>query len=297
LVNATPQIQDRFASRARRFWKKPLREKADSIKYRWRSLMSVIPVPLRLSFGAWWLLQHDNLGEPLRAGAFEKEELDFVGRFLRPGMTVLDLGAHQGLYTLLASKQVGPTGRVFSFEPSPRERRKLRAHLVLNFCVNVRVQPIALGVRQATADLFVVQGYETGCNSLKPPVVGSGTLPVSVRVDTLDHWIETVPLDHVDFIKLDVEGAELDVLQGATMLLHRRPRPLILAEVQDVRTAPWGYRASEILNYLRDRDFIWFRILPGGTLAELDLTVDSFDGNFVACPAESVTALGRSAPQ
>jgi FkbM family methyltransferase len=214
-----------------------------------------------------------------------------VERFLQPGMTVLDIGAHHGLYTLLASKRVGGKGRVFAFEPSPRERRALNLHALLNFCRNVTVESVALGNQEATADLFVVQGGQTGCNSLRPPIVISGTSPVRVRVTRLDSWLATHNVERVDFIKLDVEGGELEALKGAAELLKRRPRPVILAEVQDIRTAPWGYRAKEILTRLREADFTWFRLLEGGLLETLDLSGESFDGNFVACPRESMHLL------
>src|SRR5439155_930915 len=123
----------------RRFSKKPLREKAKWVVGRVASLkaqsveaLSNIPVPIRLPFGSLWIARNDHIGRPLRKGAFEADELAFVERFVRPGMTVLDLGAHHGLYTLLASKRVGPKGKVFAFEPSVRERTALRRHVMLN---------------------------------------------------------------------------------------------------------------------------------------------------------------------
>ncbi|HVS90089.1 MAG TPA: FkbM family methyltransferase [Candidatus Acidoferrum sp.] len=277
--------------RAWRFIQKPWHEKANHLEHRWNRFVSAIPVPFRLPFGAWWIRENDNLSEPLRTKNFEHDELSFVQRYLRPGMTVLDVGAHHGLYTLLASKLVGSSGRVFSFEPSPRERRKLRLHIAFNLCRNVTVQALALGSQEASADLFVVQGAQTGCNSLRPPDVVSGTAPLPVRVSTLDGWLQTAGLNRVDFVKLDVEGAELEVLKGAAKLLDQSARPVILAEVQDVRTAPWGYRAKEILKHLNDAGYVWFRLLPGGSLQELDLSPGSFDGNFVACPRESTAAL------
>src|ERR1700686_759470 len=138
-------------SRAHKFLHKPWDEKVRSVVFRWVSLKgrcvnaSSRILPVRLSFGAWWIRRNDNLGEPLLAGAFETAELAFVERFLRPGMTVLDLGAHQGLYTLLASLRVSPSGKVISFEPSPRERRALRLHVTLNLRSNVMVQGLAVG--------------------------------------------------------------------------------------------------------------------------------------------------------
>ena len=274
--------------RIARFLQKPWPEKVQSLKNRWFRAISSIPVPTRLPFGAWWMKRNDNLAETLLTGSFEAAELAFVGRFLKPGMTVLDIGAHQGLYSLLASRRVGPTGRVFSFEPSPRERRALRLNLAMNFPRNVAVQALALGSEETTADLYVVQGGQTGCNSLRPPEVLSSTKPVPVRVTTLDQWTAQNRIAHVDFIKLDVEGAELEVLRGAAALLQGRPRPVILAEVQDIRTAPWGYRAKDILTTLRNANYTWFHFLPDGSIGELDLTPQTFDGNFVAFPAESL---------
>ena len=239
---------------------------------------------MRLPFGALWLLRKDNLGEQLRAGTFESAELVFVARFLRPSMTALDLGAHQGLYTLLASKRVAPGGKVFAFEPSPRERRALRLHLVLNLCWNVTIQRLALGNENTEANLFVVQGSQTGCNSLRPPDVLSGISSVRIRVTRLDDWLESQKIGQVDFIKLDVEGAELDALKGAERLLNRKPRPVILAEVQDVRTQPWGYPAKEIIQYLASKGYKWLRLRESGTLDELEITANEFEGNFVAVP-------------
>ena len=98
-------------------------------------------------------------------------------------------------------------------------------------------------------------------------------------------------IEQVDFIKLDVEGAELSVLKGATELLHRRPRPVIVAEVQDVRTKPWGYAAKEIVRCLCNLDYRWVQAFSGGHLEEIDMEQEKYDGNFVAIPEERVASL------
>src|SRR2546430_665592 len=285
--SGTPGVLPRIG----RFLQKPWPEKASSVKARWHALVDGIPIPTRLPFGVWWLKRNDNVTEPLLAGSFEAAELAFVEKFLHPGMTVLDIGTHHGLYTLLASKRVGPSGPVFSFEPAPRERRALRLHLALNLCRNVAVQVFARGSQEGEATLHVVQGSQTGCNSLRAPEVVSSTSPIRVRVTSLDAWLKLNDIGAVDFIKLDVEGAELEVLKGAERLLDNQPRPVILAEVQDLRTAPWGYRAKEILVRLRDAGYDWLRLLPDGSLTNLDLTPEKFDGNFIACPPESTATL------
>src|SRR6266478_3566309 len=110
--------------RAHVFWEKPFREKYGFLMTRLRSIFPTMPVPMRLAFGAWWVAERSALDYNLLNGGFENAEIRFVDRFLRPGMTMLDIGAHHGLYTLLASKRVGADGKVVAFEPSPRERRR-----------------------------------------------------------------------------------------------------------------------------------------------------------------------------
>lgn len=285
--------RDSFFHRLRGFLKKRWHEKIRSIRFRSSAALRKTPRLIRLPFGALWVLRNDDVGEPLLAGEFEAAEMAFVERFLQPGMTVLDVGAHHGLYSLLASAKVGADGRVFAFEPSPRERRALRLNLLLNFAGNVSVQGLALGSENGEQNLFVVQGSQRGCNSLRPPEVFSATTPLRVRVVPLDEWLVKRKIDRVNFIKLDVEGAELDALKGGARLFESRPRPTVLAEVQDIRTRPWGYPAKEIIHYLTQRSYRWFRILGGGSVEPLDLGCGGFDGNFIACPEESLGTLNE----
>lgn len=274
-----------------RFFRKPWREKFGSFYATWMRIFPGIPLPIRLPFGAWFLARSDYMSGAVIYGGFELGERSFVQRFLHPGMTVLDIGAHHGLYTLLASKVVGPNGQVVAFEPSPRERRALRLNVGLNRCKNVVIQDLALGDNRGECNLYVVDHHETGCNSLRPPAFSGSTSLVSVIVVSLDQWLAERHLGSVDLIKLDAEGGELSVLQGAQRLLERRPRPVILAEVQDIRTKPWGYRAGEIINYLSAKGYRWFSLSTDGSLAPLGVLAETFDGNFVACPEESEPML------
>ena len=283
---------DGFFPRARRFLRKPAREKMNVLSVRAERILKSL-TPVRLPFGCWWIPGNNNLSEPLLAGEFEIAELAFTERFLQPGMTVLDVGAHHGLYSLVSSLRVGPKGKVFAFEPSPRERRALRLHLILNRCANVTVQKYAVGNESGAKELFVVQGSQTGCNSLRPPIVLSGTVPVKVQVVRLHDWLAEHRIAQVDFIKLDVEGGELPALEGAAKLLERRPRPVILAEVQDLRTKAWGYRAKDILMHLQNLGYEWFDLLEDGSLCDLDLSGNEFDGNFVAYPEEALGGIER----
>jgi FkbM family methyltransferase len=246
-----------------------------------------VPTRQRLASGVLWRAENDAAGRAILRGRFEPAEQRFVERYLAAGMTVLDIGAHHGFYTLLASKKAGPAGRVVAFEPSPRERERLERHLRWNECKNVTVEGVALGESNGSTELFLVEGKETGCNSLREPQDSSATRKVSVQLMRLEDYLKSKQIEGIDFIKLDVEGGELGVLKGAGDFFERKPRPVLLCEVQDLRTAAWGYRASEVIGFLARAEFAWFAIREDGSLqrVEADSRTD-WDGNFVAAPPE-----------
>ncbi len=142
-----------FWPRLRRYLKRPLPEKIRAVLSYVRHWIPGLPIPVRLPSGHWWLAWNNHLGEHLLEGRFEEADYTFVQRLLKPDMVILDIGANEGYYTLLASKCVGPGGRVIGFEPSSRERRRLRMNLWINCCTNVWVEGLALGAEEGQGNL------------------------------------------------------------------------------------------------------------------------------------------------
>jgi len=282
-----------LAYRVRKFLSKPASAKYAAFARRVRRIFPRIRIPLRLPFGAWWIAGSGALDHELLTSGFESTELRLVEKLLEPGMTVLDIGAHHGLYTLLASLRVGPGGKVIAFEPSARERARLEKHVRLNARQNVIIEPVALGRDPGAAQLFLVDGYEDCCNSLRPPSVQGQTHSVEVQVLRLDDVLKKLGMQKVDFAKLDVEGAERDVLAGAPNLLASKPRPSILVEVYDIRTLPWGYHACEIVQHLGRLDFQTFTLTSRGQLRPVSTELGSYDTNVLAIPAERVAETLR----
>lgn len=269
-----------------KFLAMPPKGKYVAVAQRLRRWFPRMPIPIRLPFGAWWVAEHSALDWTILNVGFEREEIQFVDKFLRPGMTVLDVGAHHGLYTLLASKRVGRSGKVIAFEPSPRERERLSRHVRFNRCSNVKIEAFALGSSQSQADLYLTDGMNDWCNSLCRQAAGDVACTVRVDVLALDEYLTKVGLSGVDFMKVDVEGAELGLLNGARKLLSSTLRPVILCEVQDRRTAPWGYRAEEIVQFLDGLGYQWFLPLGRGRLRPVYAKSGPYDNNFVAAPGE-----------
>src|SRR5207245_472560 len=283
-----PAAQVTLPQRIRRFLASPMRSKYITLANRARRIFPGMPIPLRLPFGVWWLAEGSALDQELIYNEFEEMERKFVKKLLRRDMTVVDVGAHHGLYTLLASKRVGWDGHVIAIEPSPRECVRLEKHLRMNRCSNTELVPCALGENPGEEDLYLVDGEQDWCNSLRRPAVSEPIHTVRVPVRRLDDVLAESGVSKVDFVKLDVEGAELSVLYGAMKLLHRESRPAILAEVRDTRTQPWGYAAREILQFLARMDYRWFAIAAKGALVPISCDQASYDANLVALPVERV---------
>jgi FkbM family methyltransferase len=169
----------------------------------------------RFLYRAWrarWRDQRAELGEALRR--------------IRPGDTVVDIGAHKGAYLYWMRRAVGPAGRVYGFEPQPALHAYLRRTVSERGWTNVEVLPFALSDRQGSAGIHVPEG-ETSPGASLEPRTGGRTVPCTL--ETLDHVL--VDASRLSFIKCDVEGHELAVFRGARRILSNQA-PALLFECE-----------------------------------------------------------------
>lgn len=145
---------------------------------------------------------------------------------IRPGMTVVDVGAHVGYYTLVFAKYVGATGRVISFEPLPVNFALLKKNVELNELKHVELFASAVFSRSGDLTISIPDDSNSGEASVMHRV---GAKQLEVQATTLDVVSSTLDFKP-DFIKIDVEGSEFDVLSGAQEII-RRCRPQMLIEL------------------------------------------------------------------
>jgi FkbM family methyltransferase len=221
-------------------------------------------------------------------------ELRFLWKYLKRGMTFLDIGAHHGIYSVVAAKKFGSSVRVVAFEPSPRERRRMQLHLRYNGIKSVTLEPYALAAEDGVAALAViVDGFST-MNSLRPPPIDQATERVMVDTTSLDAYFRRKQIDGVDLVKIDTEGGELETFRGAVWLLSHL-RPLIICEVLDLVTRTWGYAAVEIMGLLQKYDYEWFDILPDGSVLPHRIREEYPEvRNYLAVPREKRDGLEKS---
>jgi FkbM family methyltransferase len=183
-------------------------------------------------------------------------ERRLLRRLVRPGQSVADVGANIGYSGLLFAQAVGPSGRVTCIEPEPDNVAELRRNVEGNRLANVEVVPAAVGASSGTVSL------RAGINGT---VVDDGLGEVQVPLRTLDELLADRP---VDFVKIDVEGYEGHVLDGAARLLEER-RPGLFVEIHPGFLAP-PYTVDGLLGRLGalyPRIGLW-EIAPQATFAQ-----------------------------
>jgi FkbM family methyltransferase len=166
---------------------------------------------------------------------------------MRPGATIVDVGANIGYNTVYASRRVGPTGRVVAIEPAADNIGVLRENIGTNRLDNVAVQTVAAGRAHEIRDLFL-RGETSAVNSLFPESVYAAVTSVEqVRVAPVDDLVD----GDADLVKIDVEGAELDVLAGMTRLLRYSAIHLIVEWHPGLQEAA-GYAPDALPRFLLD---------------------------------------------
>jgi FkbM family methyltransferase len=198
-----------------------------------------LPIVAGPLLGRWWLPQ--SRGKILRiiGGTYEPEQTRLFQDQVTAGATVLDVGAHVGYYTLLASVLVGPKGRVCAFEPNPENHEFLSRHVLLNGLTNVMVENAAVSNSNGTASFDFGTGSGTG------RLAEHGVLDVrTVRLDEFCRERKVEP----GFLKIDVEGAELEVLRGADEII-RSHHPVIFLSTHGAEVH------SECLAWLSERSY------------------------------------------
>jgi len=210
----------------------------------------------------------DEVGIQLMNGErFEKGIKEAILSRVSEGMTVLDIGANIGYYTVLMARRVGAKGKVIAFEPNPVVFDELRTNVVLNKYENVILEKIALSDSNGYAKLYLPAKGREAHGSLKSNETFVTKNEMDVKTEKLDDVLTRLCIDNVDFIKMDVEGAERLVFNGAKKLLSSRERPVIIFECAENLCRAFGHRIYDVLSYLNAFDYVIEEVCWGTWLA------------------------------
>lgn len=204
----------------------------------------------------------DYLRNRLRmlTGTYEVEEINLMRQFLRPGQVIVDVGAHVGYLTRFFGRATGPRGKVYAFEPNPR----IFPLLTGNVAHLKQVSAFNLGLSSNSGDmtLFLAGNSHSVASFTKTyPAThlafhgNSEVDPVHTRVVAGDEFLSGAGIEHVDLIKIDVEGWELNVLSGLEKTIAASTDVTIFCEFNPAAQECAGRDRNELLDWLLDRQF------------------------------------------
>ena len=182
---------------------------------------------------------------------FENTNRLLWDNLIKPEMTVFDIGANWGVYSVAAKRLLGKEGCLVSFEPNKNEYSKLEKNLSLNEGGEPEVTLVnsAVGDSDGVTTFYMPPKFKGAYGSLGRPKIDENCDAVEVDILKLDSYVEKNNVSKLDVIKIDVEGAEIKVLTGAVETL-KKFSPVILMEVSDKRTTVFGYKAKELCEFL-----------------------------------------------
>ena len=215
-------------------------------------------------------------------GSSQQREQLALRAILSAGAAFYDVGANVGFFTMIAARLLGPAGRIFCFEPLPENYRQIRHNAMLNSFTNVEIIETALGSFDGEASFW------TSAEPTWGKLVSTGKVPdkmtgeIKVPVRRLDGIVTASGLPPPDAIKIDVEGAEVDVLLGAAETL-RHYRPRLLIELHGTNAA-----VAELLTELKYKTAV---IGDSASIIEAH-----WNASIVAIPSEAQWPAGLPAP-
>lgn len=174
--------------------------------------------------GSKMLLDLNDLGigrELALYGVHERNSTEEVKRIIKPGMKILEAGANIGYYALLETKLAGPAGHLYAIEPSPYNFDLLKRNLELNHIRNADLHQAAFGEKRDKVKFYMYDRSNLS-SFIKREEMGMETKEIEVEMVTLDDFMK---FKKVDFIRMDVEGYELEILKGAHQILSSNEKP------------------------------------------------------------------------
>ena len=224
-------------------------------------------------------------------GRYESFCTETVSRYIKKGDVCLDVGANIGWYATLFAKLCGTEGEVHAFEPVPTTFADLQKNVALNqTSPNVFINNFGLGDVETESEIHLFPDLPIGHASLAAkPNHKSETVPILIK--TLDSYLMERNIGQVDFIKVDIEGAEQMFLRGGKSIFQQKNPPVLFMEMALENTKEFGYKPNDIISLIKENGEYEFFALD--EINEKLILIEDFDddemgANVLCVPRERV---------
>jgi FkbM family methyltransferase len=222
----------------------------------------------------------------------QNPEQSVLRTLLREGDSFIDVGANYGTFSLVAASIVGPSGRVVAIEPQPKLAGLIRKSAQLNGFANLEVENLAAGSGRSDGRIYVPR-RDTGRAGLHPAFSARTRYDtLDARVERLDSAIDWRGLPGNLVMKIDVEGAERDVIRGASDLIDDR-NPALIVELNPWSAGAAGYTVPELLDALKEKGYDCFVPVASFVGAGSEIVATDRQQNIVATHANTAVVSDR----
>lgn len=204
-------------------------------------------------------LYQDSILSKLIYSGFEELETKFVSRTLKKGDIFIDAGANIGLFSLIASREVGSTGLVIAFEPSPVTFNRLLENIDLNQLTNLDARNVGLSDKEEKLSFHTSQNGYDAWNSFAPSEDDKLDTVLQIHVSKLDFQLKNIDKSKIKLLKIDVEGWEKFVLMGGENFF-KEFAPIVMVEFTESNTLNAGYSVLEIYDIMCGWGYNWYEI-------------------------------------
>lgn len=218
-------------------------------------------------------------------GDWFEDEIEFVRRFIKPGMKAIDIGANYGVYTLTIAGQIGERGKLWAFEPASATADCLETSIKSNKFRNIKLIRAGLSNKSGNTTLYLSDNSEL--NSLTK-LEDSGAASESIRLLTLDSCLNEYKWHDIDFIKLDAEGEESNILKKGKRTLSELS-PLVMFELKHFETVN-----QPLIRKFNELGYACYRLVTGlNSLIPFSLNdkIDAFLLNLFGCKQDKASQL------
>ena len=296
------KIVTRFLNKIERLGNRLQRSQNETVKDSYAKFLSFLvervvkmPVVFTDRYGLRYILyETDRPYNRLRYdGLADIHELDFCRSHSRSGMTCFDVGANYGIYSLLFSKCVGEGGSVHSFEPEGRNYDRLICNIHLNKASNIVPNRLAVYSSDQMVTLNVFDDTHFGWHTLGVPEMENAGEPIrpmkaeQIQAVAIDTYCRENGIERIDLLKIDVEGAELDVIKGSHGMLSESKIGCVLFEISTPMVSGMGHEPAKVFTSLLDYEMSIYRFSGDGKLKRLSEWSGEYCANFIAMKEEA----------
>ncbi|MBI2730579.1 MAG: FkbM family methyltransferase [Sphingobacteriales bacterium] len=209
---------------------------------------------------------------------YEKPAVMVLKKIIQPDSVFFDIGANSGYYSLIAANKA-IHGKVYSFEPATRHFQKLLDNIHLNKLSNIKVFNTGIGNKNEKAIFYLSSDENSGMSGLRPAENFSGKTAL-IEVVRLDDFSETASISSVDIIKIDIEGAELNALEGMEKIILKY-KPVFFIEMIGNQLHLYNKTIADVFEWLTARGYSAFDIEKNCTLTKLTSAKEGYTILFV----------------